>query len=123
MNEVRIYKNIFEDFLNEELNITLENYLKVSELVNFSGEPEKHLNFTDVYIVLDGNAVLYFGKELELEVEVSEGEYRGKAIKNPQKIELEKNTVVIIPANNAHKLDVPDKLRLIVLKLKIKNNL
>jgi len=123
MEEVKIYKDIFDNFLNENISIYSENHIKISELISFTGEPEKHLNFTDVYIILEGNAVLSYGKDLESEVEVSSGEFRGKAIKNPKKIEVEKGTIVIIPPNNAHKLDVPDKLKLIVLKLKVNDNL
>lgn len=118
MDDVKIYENVFENFSNKQLDILAENYLKISEISNFIGEPEKHLNYIDVYIILEGSAIFYYGKKLVSEFKVSEGEYRGKEIKNPRKVKLEKNTVVIIPANVAHKMDVHDKVKLIVLKLK-----
>ncbi|MBO8167460.1 MAG: hypothetical protein DRP32_08710 [Thermotogae bacterium] len=116
--KVKILKDIFENMAGKSVTVYDETYIKVAEIENLEGEPEIHKAYTDVYIVIEGKGNLYTGKKLKTAVEISAGEFRGKEIEDAEQHELYKDSIVVIPPGIAHKLDVKEKMKLVVLKLK-----
>lgn len=117
--KVKILKDIFENMAGENVTVYDETYIKIAEIKNLEGEPEIHKAYTDVYIVIEGKGTLYTGEKLKSAIEISANEFRGKEIEDAEQDELCRNSIVVIPPGIAHKLDVKEKMKLIVLKIKI----
>ncbi len=71
------------------------------------GSPELHEKFADVFVVIEGNATLLSGGQLEEPSVVSPGEVHGKTIVHPTTTTLAKGDVVHISANTPHQLLIP----------------
>jgi mannose-6-phosphate isomerase-like protein (cupin superfamily) len=68
------------------------------------GGAELHAKFSDLFIVLEGEATLLSGGELENPIYSGPGEMRGTAVLDAKKTRLIKGDVVHIPPNVPHQL-------------------
>ncbi|MFO7882693.1 MAG: hypothetical protein R6U52_09175 [Kosmotogaceae bacterium] len=117
-----ILKDIFEKGDKEPYEFEVSNncFAKFVKLENVETEPEMHKYWTDIYIVLEGNAILTLGQELIDSKEVDDGEYRGGKITNPEETELKRGSVAVITAGYPHKLKIGKGFSQLVIK--VKNN-
>lgn len=115
-----VLKNIFEKGEIEpyEFDVSDNCFAKFVKLENVETEPEIHENWTDIYIVLEGNAVLTIGEGLIDSRETEKGELRGGTIVNPEEKELEKGSIAVITAGYAHKLKIGKGFSQLVVKVK-----
>ncbi len=118
--KLRIIDN-YEDEIKKspvEFDITKNSFSKIVDIGQMDAEPEAHIEWTDVYIVLDGEAILETGEKLENYRETEPGEYRGGKIVDPEEVFLKKGSIAVIPKGTPHKLKVDNNLKQIVLKIK-----
>lgn len=66
------------------------------------GQSEVHVNDTDIFVVIDGQATLVVGGKLLDAKEVSPGEIRGSGIEGGTDYPLERGVVVTVPRNTPH---------------------
>lgn len=66
------------------------------------GQSEVHVQDTDIFIVIDGQATLVIGGKLVDAKEVSPGEFRGSGIEGGTDYPLERGVVVTVPRNTPH---------------------
>lgn len=118
--KLRIIDNYEEEIKKNpvEFSITEHSFSKIVDIGPMDAKPEAHLEWTDVYIVLEGEAILRTGKKLENYQEVEPGEYRGGKIIDPEEILLKKGSIAVISKGTPHKLKVDKNLKQIVLKIK-----
>jgi mannose-6-phosphate isomerase-like protein (cupin superfamily) len=85
-----------------------------------SGGAEVHAHYDDIFVVTDGNATLITGGTVENAQTLSDGETKGKSIRNGQSQTIGKDDVVHIPAGTPHQLIVESgsTFSLIVVKVK-----
>ena len=67
-----------------------------------AGEAEVHIDETDIFYVLDGNATFVTGGELIEPRAVSPGELRGRAIRGGERMTLARGDVIVIPRGVPH---------------------
>jgi mannose-6-phosphate isomerase-like protein (cupin superfamily) len=84
------------------------------------GGVELHQKFADIFVILDGNAVLLSGGELADPKPSSSGEMQGSSIRNATSINLSKGDIVHIPANTPHQLLIPKGSTLTYFVIKVK---
>jgi len=118
--KLKIIENYEEEIKKNplEFEITENSFSKIVNMGPFDAEPETHKYWTDVYIVLEGEALLITGEKLQNFREIGNGEYRGGEIVNPEETYLKKGSIAVIPKGTPHKLKVNDNLRQIVMKIK-----
>ncbi len=81
--------------------------VKLVELESpMEGQAEIHRYFHDIYLVIDGEAIVSTGKALTESVEISPGEYRGNGIVSPIQYNVKKGDIFIIPAGTAHQVSL-----------------
>jgi mannose-6-phosphate isomerase-like protein (cupin superfamily) len=71
------------------------------------GGAEMHASFADIFVVVDGEATLLSGGELEHQESSAAGEFRGTAVLHAASTHLAKGDVVHIPPNTPHQLLIP----------------
>ena len=104
------------DFREFKVKNNLLKYFKT--MSPFESQTEVHLHFNDVYIVLEGNAVVQVSKNYSGGKEITEGEIRDCQMKFYDTIKIQKDDIVLIPAGTAHKLIVEsDAFEQIILKI------
>ncbi|POZ88720.1 hypothetical protein [Petrotoga sibirica] len=115
-----IVKNLFEKDNKKpyEIPISRNSFGKFVQLSNMETEAEKHKKWTDVYIVLDGEADLTVGEDLLNSKEIEDGEFRGGEITKPITTKLRKGSIAIITHNFPHKLKTYDVFAQLVIKIK-----
>jgi beta-galactosidase beta subunit len=118
--KLKIIENYEEEIKKNplEFEITENSFSKIVDMRPVDAEPEAHRDWTDVYIVLEGDAVLITGDRLQNFGEIEDGEYRGGEIVNPEVTHLKKGSIAVIPNGMPHKLKVNNNLRQIVIKIK-----
>ena len=84
-----------------------------------SGVHERHLNFTDIFVVQRGSARLLYGGTVDGERETSPGEYRGGTIHNGSQSDLRPGVVVVIPAGIPHQMLLNPGESLVYLSFKV----
>jgi len=96
--------------------------IKLVKIVSpFEGEGEIHMNFHDIYIVVEGKATVLTGESLVGSKEIEPGEYRGEDITSAAEHSIKKGDVFVIPAGLAHKVIVKEgKLVQWVIKCRTK---
>jgi mannose-6-phosphate isomerase-like protein (cupin superfamily) len=72
-----------------------------------SGGGELHENFTDMFVILEGNGALITGGEVADAKTTAPGEVRGSAVKGGSRQEFKAGDVVHIPAGVPHQMIVP----------------
>jgi mannose-6-phosphate isomerase-like protein (cupin superfamily) len=72
-----------------------------------SGVPERHEQFTDIFVVERGRARLVYGGSAVGERASSPGEWRGGTIRGGTEAEIKPGEVVVIPAGIPHQLLLP----------------
>ncbi|HTJ30795.1 MAG TPA: hypothetical protein VL346_09855 [Acidobacteriaceae bacterium] len=90
--------------------VTLEKYGVDFTMLSYrsqDGGAEVHANFADIFVVVDGEATLLSGGELEHQESAAAGEFRGSAVLHGASTHLAKGDVVHIPAGTPHQLLVP----------------
>ena len=86
---------------------TLEKYGVDYTMLSYrsqDGGAEMHANFADIFVVVDGEATLLTGGELEHQESSAAGEFRGTAVLHGTSVHLGKGDVVHIPPNTPHQL-------------------
>jgi len=109
---------------DETVNIELpELSIKLVELMSpFEGKGEIHMNFHDIYVVVEGEAIVLTGENLIESIEVEPGEYRGEDVTPAAEYNLKKGDIFVIPAGLAHKVIVKEgKLIQWVIKCRTKS--
>ena len=84
---------------------TLKEYPQHATMLSFrsrDGVAELHMNFADLFYVLDGRATLVTGGTLADASEIGPGEIRGASIVGGVRQELRAGDVVHVPAGVAH---------------------
>ncbi|WP_263358877.1 cupin domain-containing protein [Acidicapsa ligni] len=71
------------------------------------GGAEVHEQYSDLFIVIDGNATLLSGGELENSTSAAPGEMRGTAVLHGTRTTLSKGDVIHIPPGIPHQLLIP----------------
>jgi len=103
---------------------TLEKYGVDYTLLAFrsnDGVGEVHEKFADIFIVIEGQATLITGGELENPQTSSPGELHGSSILHPsQTTRLEKGDIVHIPANTPHQMLLPKDGSITYFVVKVK---
>jgi uncharacterized RmlC-like cupin family protein len=87
-----------------------------------SGIHERHLNFTDIFVVQRGSARLLYGGTVEGERETTPGELRGGTIRNGSQADLRPGVVVVIPAGIPHQMLLNPGESLVYLSFKVAKN-
>ena len=96
------------------------NHYTMISLRHKNGGAEIHQEFSDLFFVVEGNATLLSGGDLQNGKIVSPGEMRGAAVKNGTSTELNKGDFVHIPAGVAHQLLVADGGTFVYFVVKVK---
>ncbi|MFW6122022.1 MAG: hypothetical protein ACOC80_14160, partial [Petrotogales bacterium] len=101
-----IIDNIFDKIYEEpyEISISKNSFGKFVRLPSTETEPEKHEKWTDIYIVLEGEASLVLGEDLENAKDLGDGEFKGGEIVKPNMNRLRKGSIAVIPSGYPHKL-------------------
>lgn len=102
---------------------TLEKYgvdLTMLSYRSQDGGGEMHANFADIFVVVDGEATLLSGGELEHQESSAAGEFRGTAVLHGASTHLAKGDVVHIPPNTPHQLLIPKGGSFTYLVVKVK---
>lgn len=85
------------------------------------GVGEVHEKFADIFIVIEGQATLITGGELESPQTSSPGELHGTSVLHPvQTTKLEKGDIVHIPANTPHQMLLPKDGTITYFVVKVK---
>ena len=84
-----------------------------------SGVHERHVDFTDIFVVQRGGARLLYGGTAEGEREVAPGEWRGGTIRNGSQSELRPGDVVVVPAGVSHQMLLEPGQRFVYLSFKV----
>jgi mannose-6-phosphate isomerase-like protein (cupin superfamily) len=84
-----------------------------------SGVHERHLNFTDIFVVQRGSARLLYGGTVDGERETSPGEWRGGTIRNGSRADLRPGDVVVIPAGIPHQMLLNPGEQIVYLSFKV----
>ena len=84
-----------------------------------SGVHERHLNFTDIFVIQRGHARLLYGGTAEGERETAPGEYRGGTIRNGAQADLRPGDVVVVPAGIPHQMLLDPGARMAYLSFKV----
>jgi len=90
---------------------TLEKYPRHYTMLAFrdrSGGGELHENYADVFVILDGHAVVTTGGEVEDAKTTAPGEVRGTGVKGGTQQDLRPGDVVHIPAGTPHQMILKD---------------
>jgi uncharacterized RmlC-like cupin family protein len=87
-----------------------------------SGIHERHLNFTDIFVIQRGSARLRYGGTVEGERETTPGELRGGTIRNGSQADLRPGVVVVIPAGIPHQMLLNPGESLVYLSFKVAKN-
>ena len=74
-----------------------------------SGVPERHEQFTDIFVVQRGRARLLYGGTAEGERASSGGEWKGGTIRGGTEAEIKPGDIVVIPAGIPHQLLLPPR--------------
>jgi mannose-6-phosphate isomerase-like protein (cupin superfamily) len=104
---------------------TLKEYPQHYTMLAFrsrSGEGELHLNFADMFFILDGHATLTTGGEVVDAKTTAPGEMRGSSVKGGISQELRVGDVVHIAAGIPHQMLVADGNSVTYFVLKIQEN-
>ena len=72
-----------------------------------SGVPERHEQFTDIFVVQRGRARLLYGGKAEGERSSGSGEWKGGTIRGGTEAEIKPGEIVVIPAGIPHQLLLP----------------
>jgi len=72
-----------------------------------SGVPERHEQFTDIFVVQRGRARLLYGGTAEGERASPGGEWKGGTIRSGTEAEIKPGDIVVIPAGIPHQLLLP----------------
>ena len=72
-----------------------------------SGVPERHEQFTDIFVVQRGRARLLYGGTADGERSISPGEWKGGTMRGGTEAELKPGEIVVIPAGIPHQLLLP----------------
>ena len=103
---------------------TLEKYGVDYTMLAFrskDGVGELHEKFADIFFVIEGQATLLTGGELESPQTSGPGEWHGPSILHPaQTTKLEKGDIVHIPANTPHQMLLPKDGSITYFVVKVK---
>lgn len=77
---------------------------------------ELHENYTDVFLVYEGEEDLYIGGEITDKVSTGPGEWRGLTLVGAEKMQVKMGDVVVIPKGVAHKHGIGD-MKMIIVKV------
>jgi len=103
---------------------TLQKYSVDYTILAFrkkDGVGEVHEKFADIFIVIEGQATLLTGGELENPQTSSPGESHGTSVLHPtQTTRLEKGDIVHIPANTPHQMLLPKDGSITYFVVKVK---
>ena len=89
---------------------TLDKYPRHFTMLAFrnrSGGGELHQNYADLFYILDGNATIVSGGQVEDPKTTAPGEIRGTAVAGGTKQEVAAGDVVHIPAGVPHQMLLP----------------
>ena len=84
------------------------------------GGAEMHASYADIFVVVDGEATLLSGGELENKESSAPGEFRGTTVLHGVSTHLGKGDVVHIPPGTPHRLLVPKGSTLTYFVIKVK---
>jgi mannose-6-phosphate isomerase-like protein (cupin superfamily) len=84
------------------------------------GGAEMHASFADIFVVVEGEATLLSGGELENKETTAPGEFRGKNVLNGTSTHLGKGDVVHIPPNTPHRLLISKGANFLYFVIKVK---
>lgn len=90
---------------------TLEKYPHHYTMLAFrkkSGGGELHLDFADMFVIVDGQATIVTGGKIVDEKSTGPGEIRGKSVDGGSRQEVKEGDVVHIPAGMPHQTLVAD---------------
>jgi len=86
---------------------TLEKYPRHYTMLSFrshDGGGERHENFADMFVILEGHATLLTGGEVADAKTTAPGEIRGSGVKGGTRQELQPGDIVHIPAGTPHQM-------------------
>jgi mannose-6-phosphate isomerase-like protein (cupin superfamily) len=84
------------------------------------GGGELHANFADIFVVVEGEATLLTGGELEHQETSAPGEFRGTAVLHGSSTHLGKGDVVHIPPGTPHQLLIAKGNTFLYFVIKVK---
>ncbi len=84
-----------------------------------SGEAEVHAQFADVFVVLDGLAMLVTGGAITNSKQTALGEYRGDSIEGGKQQELRAGDIAHVPAGVPHQMLVAGEKTVTCFVMKI----
>jgi len=91
-----------ETFEEVKIGRNILKYFKINS--PFESQPEVHSYFSDLYIVLHGEATVQVSENFSGGEEVEEGEIRNCIMGTYKTFEISKGDILLIPFNTAHKL-------------------
>src|SRR5450631_806174 len=80
------------------------NHFTMISLRHKDGGAEIHMEYADIFFVVEGQATLLMGGAVQDGKTVSPGEIRGTAVQNGMRMNLNQGDVVHIPATVPHQL-------------------
>ena len=93
-----------EDFKEFKVDQNLLKHFKTAS--PFESQVEVHLYFTDLYIVLSGNAVVQVSENFSGGEEKKKGEIRNCQMNTYDTFQIQEGDILLIPFGTAHKLTV-----------------
>ena len=105
--------------MGSEQLANLGNYTFMVARREESGEPEVHMNWSDVHIPQDGEATIVWGGKVEGGHETQPGEIRGGKIVGGTSQKVRVGDVVVIPAGMPHQTVVEKGKPVTVMIMKV----
>ncbi|MGH9344930.1 MAG: hypothetical protein ACRD19_14360 [Terriglobia bacterium] len=95
-----------EGIATKNLETSLNHYTMLSVRIK-TGGAEVHRYYSDIFVVVGGEATLVTGGTVLNAKVVSDGETRGSAVSGGSRRELRKGDIVHIPPGTSHQLLIP----------------
>ena len=87
-----------------------------------SGSPERHENFSDIFVIQRGSATLRWGGNLVGAQDAQHGEWRNGTIEGGTESRLEPGDIVIIPAGVPHQTLLRGREKLVYFVFKVEKH-
>jgi len=118
--DLKVLRDIYSP-PRELLTTDVESVMvKTGVMEKQESDTESHEFWHDIYIVTSGEGVLLEADSMHGAEDTGEGEKRRGQLKGVKEHNLKEGTIVFIPAGCPHMVKVPDRLTMVVLKLKKK---